>query len=200
MSKKANAHILKRSKSEDLSLARKLHNGDPYAFRTLFTMHYQSLVNYARRYVRDVQTAEDIVGDVFLKIWDKRSELNITTSLKAYLFKMVHNHSINYLKSHKVEATDVFSLSLVIRSNLMADAGVNADELRQSIEQAIRELPERTRDVFTMHRYDDLKYKEIAEILNIKEGTVETHMVRALKYLRKRLAFLLAVFVVLGKA
>ena len=67
--------------------------------------------------------------------------------------------------------------------------------MEKHIEKAVSELPARTRDVFTMHRYDNLKYAEIAEVLNIKEGTVETHMVRALKFLRKRLAFLLSIIV-----
>ena len=66
--------------------------------------------------------------------------------------------------------------------------------LLNDIQRAIKELPERSRSVFTMHRYDNLKYSEIAEILNISIGTVETHMVRALKFLRKRLAVFLSIF------
>ncbi|HGY56968.1 MAG TPA: RNA polymerase sigma-70 factor [Caldithrix abyssi] len=180
-------------KSDHSALIKNIRKGDAYAFRTLFKMYYKPLVRYAQRYVRTTEAAEDIVGDIFLKIWEKRARLDIKTSVKAYLFKMAHNGALNYLKSKRMEPADLFYLNLSLQSNLLTDETIHADELKKHIEQAITELPNRTRDVFTMHRYDNLKYSEIAEILNIKEGTVETHMVRALKYLRKRLAFLLSV-------
>ena len=184
---------LSLSASNEKEIVRNIRNGDPYAFRTLFKRYYKSLVKYAFRFTQDVQTAEDIVSDVYLKIWEKRSELNIRGSIKAYMYKMTHNYSINYLKKNKREATESWQLHLATEQVTFADEHLQLDELKKHIEKAINELPERTREVFTMHRYDNLKYSEIAEVLNIKEGTVETHMVRALKFLRKRLAFLLSI-------
>ena len=153
----------------------------------------------ARRYVHDTQIAEDIVGDVFLKIWEERSRLNINISIKGYLFQMVRNQSFNYLKSKKIELTDELYLNISLQSSMTTDEQVNINEITEHIQKAIIELPARSRSVFTMHRYDNLKYSEIAEVLKITEGTVETHMVRALKFLRKRLSFLLSALTVFSK-
>jgi RNA polymerase sigma-70 factor (ECF subfamily) len=183
----------------ELDIIKKIRIGDQYAFRDLFKKHYSSLVKSARRYVGNTQIAEDIVEDVFLNIWKKRTQLNINTSVKAYLFSMVRNHALNHVKRKKLEETDSFYLNITIPSNVSADQQVTINELTEHIQKAIAELPERTRCVFTMHRYDNLKYSEIAEVLKIAEGTVETHMVRALKFLRKRLAFLLSTLILLNK-
>ena len=186
------------AQDSELEAIANICNGDAYAFRALFKSYYQPLVAHARRYVRDAQTSEDIVCDVFLKIWQEREKLEIKVSVKAYLYRMVRNHSLNYLKIKKPDLVDDFSLNLSV-SGSAADDRVNLNEMTKHIQEAIAELPERSRSVFTMHRYDNLKYSEIAKILNIAEGTVETHMVRSLKFLRKRLAFLLSIVTVFIK-
>ena len=175
-----------------------LRAGDEYVFRALFKSYYQPLVKHARRYVHDNQTSEDIVCDVFLKLWEEHAHLDIKISIKAYLYQMVRNRSLNYLKAKKPEPADDLCLNL-FPSNLATDEQANLTDITNHIQKAIAELPERSRSVFIMHRYDNLKYSEIAEILNITEGTVETHMVRALKFLRKRLAFLLSILLFFGK-
>jgi len=185
--------------SAELDIIEKIRGGDEYAYRDLFKEYYQPLLKYARRYVPDEQSAEDIVEDVFLNIWNKRTQLNITVSVKAYLFQMVRNHSLNYLKAKKLKPADEFLLDITLQSSVSTDDELNVNELTEHIKKAIAELPNRSRSVFTMHRYDDLKYSEIAEALKISEGTVETHMVRALKFLRKRLSFLLSILNIFNK-
>ncbi len=197
MSGNINKNKILATKYHELNIIDKIRNGDEYAFRDLFKTNYKSLVKYTNRYIQNTQTAEDIVCDVFLKLWQERKRLQINISVKAYLFRMVRNHSLNYLKTKKPELLDSFSLNLSL-SSLATDEQVNLDEITKYIQEAIAELPERSRSVFTMHRYDNLKYSEIAEVLNISEGTVETHMVRALKFLRKRLAFLLLLLIVVN--
>ncbi len=191
----------KKSAIQDngLDIIKKIRIGDQYAFRDLFKNYYSLLVKSAHRYVGDIQIAEDIVEDIFLNIWEKRAQLNISISVKAYLFSMVRNHALNHVKRKKLETADTFYLDIIIPNNVSADQQVNINELTEHIQKAIAELPERTRCVFTMHRYDNLKYSEIAEVLKIAEGTVETHMVRALKFLRKRLAFLLPILILFHK-
>ena len=174
-----------------LDIIAKIRKGDERAFGDLFKTYYKPLIKYACRYVPDVQTAEDIVCDVFLKIWEDRAQLNININTKSYLYRMARNHSLNYLKTKKPDLVDNYRLNLSLSSDA-ADEQVHLSEITKHIQEAIAELPDRSRSVFTMHRYDNLKYSEIAEILNISEGTVETHMVRALKFLRKRLDFLLS--------
>ncbi len=194
MSKATEKYAASSSQNEEINhLINKIQAGNAPAFRTLFKIYYAPLVRHAYRFVQDIQIAEDIVSDIFLKIWEKRSELNIKKSATAYLYSMVRNHALNYLKRNRIELTDFSTLDLIIPESDSIEEIVQRNELKTHLEKAIIELPERTREVFIMHRYDHLKYSEIAEILNIKEGTVETHMVRALRYLRKRLAFLLSI-------
>lgn len=193
--KKYEAPVIRDS---ELDMITDISKGDEVAFRELFKTYYAQLLKYAQRYVRDAQTSEDIVCDVFLKIWQERERLEIKISVKAYLYRMVRNHSLNYLKIKKPDIVDDFSL-ILSPSGSTADEQFNINEITEHIQKAVSELPNRSRSVFTMHRYDNLKYSEIAEVLDISEGTVETHMVRALKFLRKRLAFLLSVLTVFSK-
>ncbi len=186
------------SQGNGLDIIDKIRNGDEHAFRDLFKAYYEPLIKYALRYVHDVQTAEDIICDIFLKIWEDRTQLNIHINVKSYLYRMARNHSLNYLKTKKPDLVDNFRLNLSLSSDA-SDEQVHLDEIAKHIQEAIAELPDRSRSVFTMHRYDNLKYSEIAEILNISEGTVETHMVRALKFLRKRLDFLLSFILVMNR-
>ncbi len=195
-------HNLKNNTPEKdndlLEIFSRIRQSDTEAFKTLFKMFYKPLITYAMRYVRSQPVAEDIVHDIFLKIWEQRREIQINTNFKSYLYKMTHNQALNYLKSKRLEISDIFDLKISVQEKLLTEEIVYVEDLKNHIEQAIKELPERTRDVFTMHRFDHLKYSEIAEILNIKQGTVETHMVRALKYLRKRLSFILSSVIFLG--
>ena len=181
----------------ELEWAEKIRNGDEYAFRDLFKTYYQAMVNLARRYVRDMQIAENVVGDVFLKVWTNRKGLHVSTSMKAYLFQAVRNGSLNYIKRSENERRKILDIRESLASARTPEDDLSEKEMLEAIRQAIAELPERSRSVFTMHRYDRLKYAEIAEILNISVGTVETHMVRALKFLRKRLSHFLALSILL---
>ncbi len=181
--------------ASEFDCVNKIRKGDECAFRDLFKAYYQRLVNYARRYVHDTDIAENIVEDVFLKIWNDRKKLHIAISLQAYLFKAVRNHSLNYVKRLKLEHKMISDLAYSPNRIETPEEHFIEKEMHQQIQQAISELPERSRTVFTMHRYDNLKYSEIAEILDISVGTVETHMVRALRSLRDRVFHLFFILI-----
>jgi RNA polymerase sigma-70 factor (ECF subfamily) len=165
----------------------KIHEGDADAFKNLFETYCQALIYFAWRYVKNTQVAENIVQDVFLKIWLNRTKLNPALSTKSYLYKAVKNQAMQHLRKAKIESRkgNIQALDGSVKS---PEDILDEKEIAISVQRAISELPSKSRLIFTMSKYSNLKYSEIAEIQNISIKTVETHMGRALKFLRKRLA------------
>jgi RNA polymerase sigma-70 factor (ECF subfamily) len=171
------------------SLLDAIKQGDKQAFEKLFKEHYAPLCRYAYTFLKDAQEAEEAVQGVFLAIWERREELSINTSVKSYLYQMVHNRSLNQLKHEKVkEAYKQYNHTQINQNPANASHLTIQNELASRIEQAIDELPEQCRKVFRMSRVDELKYSEIAEVLGISIKTVENHMSKALKHLREKLS------------
>ena len=175
----------------------KIQAGDKLAFELLFNFYCQRLIHFARRYVNDVQIAENIVQEVFVSVWNKREKLNPSRKIKSYLFTAVKNEALNELRHREVEIRSGDKLINLIERDIDPEQEFAANEINKEIHKAINELPEKCREIFTMNRFDGLKYAEIAEILNISIKTVETQMGRALKKLRGRLKqFLPILFII----
>jgi len=134
--------------------------------------------------------AENIVQDVFVKLWEKREEWHVQSNVKSYLYTAVKNHSLNYIKREKsivsVEEVSVNQMDEIPSP----EESLIENEIVQAVQVAIEKLPQQCRHVYQMKRYDGLTYSEIAEILNVSINTVKTHMKRALKSLHKNLAYL----------
>jgi RNA polymerase sigma-70 factor (ECF subfamily) len=173
--------------SEDLKIFEAIRNDDEHAFERLFRESYKPLTAYAFRFARDLSVAENIVQDVFLKLWQNRHEIAVTTSLEHYLFRSVRNHSLNHLDKIKVRAG-------YLRMEMERE-GDNDDfsafypevGLLTRIEAAINALPEKRQEIFRLAREEGLKYREIADRLNLSVKTVEAQMTLALKQLRESL-------------
>ena len=163
-------------------------NGDHSAYEALFKEHYRPLCAFAFQYVKSSDDAEEVVQDLFVKLWQDRKKLNITSSLKAYLFTAVRNRSLNAInKSKRNEA-----LPEEMVDNSQNEVDEDEEELRNArVQTAIEQLPEMRRKVFKMSRFDGLKYREIAEQLGISIKTVENQMGSAFKTLRNELADLM---------
>jgi RNA polymerase sigma-70 factor, ECF subfamily len=165
--------------------------GDRNAFEVLFRSHYRPLCAFAMQYVKDRDKAEDLVQDLFFRLWMDREKTKVTTSLKAYLFQAVRNRCLNAVKVQ----------GRVRSLNEEADDGIDEDvrteeehaERAARVNAAIELLPEERRRVFKMSRHEGLKYQEIAERLGISVKTVENQMGKALKTLREELADLMPV-------
>jgi RNA polymerase sigma-70 factor (family 1) len=172
---------------EDRKLIIKLCEGDSHAYETLFKYYYPKLTLFANRFTNDMIAAEEITGELFIKLWEKRQELNQTVPLKAYLYKSVQNMCLNYLKHQKVESLYIKYLQ---RNNLLENCFADSEskyldkELALRLKSAISSLPEKCQQVFIMSRYEDMKYREIAVKLDISVKTVERHMSIALERLR----------------
>ncbi|WP_166664832.1 RNA polymerase sigma-70 factor [Pedobacter metabolipauper] len=163
------------------------------AFELLFKSHYKALHAYASLMLRDEDASEEIVQNMFLKFWEKRDLLNIQTSLKAYLYKCVHNDSLNYIKHQTIKAKyqDHAAYSRNDHHEA-ASSKVELSELEVKLKEALDELPEGCRTIFQMSRFEELKYREIAEQLGLSIKTVENQMGKALKVLRLKLADFIA--------
>ena len=138
-----------------------------------------------------------MVQQVFYKIWEQRERLNIQSSLKAYLYRSVHNLCINHLTHQKIRATHQ-SYTMQYISQQEEDAAarkVQQSELEKNISKALNELPEQCRTIFQMSRFEELKYQEIADRLGLSVKTVENQMGKALKLLRVKLVHYLPILI-----
>lgn len=173
---------------DDLKVVEALRAGNENMFELLFRQYYNSLCNYANSIVKDVDEAEDMVQQVMITIWEKRNTLQITTSLKSYLFRAVHNASLNSIRKQKTITSYTESNMQSQEMSEMATSGnVMTKELNSQIGIAIEKLPQQCRMVFKLSRFENMKYAEIAVHLEISVKTVENHMGKALKLLRMEL-------------
>lgn len=172
-------------------LVESIKNGDQKSYKFLFQNYYSNLCKYARNIVHNETTAEDLVMDVFVKIWEDCSSITIASSISGYLCQCVHNHCINYLtRKHKrfseLSSETIEQLNILIPSDASFDPfeGINIGELSAKIEQSIASLPEECRKIFVLSRTEELSHKEIAKKLGLSENTVKVQIYRALIKLR----------------
>ncbi|MCB9002499.1 MAG: RNA polymerase sigma-70 factor [Bacteroidales bacterium] len=173
-----------------------LRNGDEQVFEDIFRAYYERLCNYANTVLNDMNEAEEMVQGTFLTVWEKHETIDIHTSIKSYLYRAVYNCCLNKLKHYKVRKLhgEEFKNQSDI---LLDDASQNLVEieLNSLVAHAVDLLPKQCKHVFKLSRFENLTYSEIAEQLNISVKTVENHMAKALKILRKQLKDYLPVLV-----
>lgn len=163
------------------------------AFDTLFTDWFGKLYTYAFSVLQDASAAEEAVQSVFGKIWEKRAQLDVHTSLKAYLYGSVYHECMNALR-HEQRKQAHRRHALYGARQVVNDAHIKSEmgELEMRLKQAIEELPDQCRAIFQLSRFGELKYREIAEQLDLSVKTVEAQIAKALKHLRLKLADFLA--------
>jgi RNA polymerase sigma-70 factor (ECF subfamily) len=170
-------------------LAQQIANGNGQAFEQLFKLYYARLTGYAISILSDKEIAEEIVQDVFTNIWTNRNNLNPEISLKAYLFKAVNNRCMNHFRHEKVKSDYQKNfMDVYPNQQTTAESRLAVNELKNKIAEGLNLLPLACREVFRLSRLEELSYKEIAEVLNISVKTVENHMGKALKQMRKHLS------------
>jgi RNA polymerase sigma-70 factor (ECF subfamily) len=184
---------MSRSSPEtDQQLFTRLRAGEATALDELFRRHYADLCRVALRFVNNEQEAEDIVQELFVSIWEKRTtQRDDLVSVGPYLRRATRNRSLNFLRDRKRIPVDDGEVPITIPTPNQADFGLEQDELRDQIHGAIDALPERCRLVFVMSKVEDMTHKEIAAALDISPKTVENQMTRAYRYLRQWLSLLL---------
>jgi RNA polymerase sigma-70 factor (family 1) len=167
------------------ALLERVSNNDQKAFSILFQMFYKRLLNFAFQYVRNKEIAEEVVSDVFIKIWNKRTELSRIENPEAYLFISVKNASLNYLE--KFSLIQICPIPESSRSELVnlnnPQKELEWKELLYKMDNAVSTLPGECQKIFRLSKEEGFKAKEVAEILNISPRTVETQLYRAVRKL-----------------
>lgn len=177
-----------------------LKEGNESAFEMLFRTFYQPLCRYAYSFLNDRDESEEVVQAAFINIWDKRAQIEIETSMKSYLYRMVRNSCLNVIKHEKIKQQHVaHEMAFGEPTHEGPTQAVVANELEEKIFEAMKALPEQCRVVFQLSRFEELKYSEIADQLGISVKTVENQMGKALKIMREQLKDYLPFFLIFMK-
>ncbi len=175
----------------DQHLIEKIRQGDKTAFEQLFFEYFYDLRSFALQITESNELAEDIVQEIFYKLWKCRQDWTISSSLKGYLFKAVRNEALNQLskKKHQRAKIENFKQESAYYNDVI-DNSLSRDDkkLVKKIWDVVAGLSERRQSVFALHRKHGLSYQEIAYILGITRKTVENHMGMALTEIREKLA------------
>jgi len=160
-----------------------LKNKDKTVFDFVFSYYYTGLCTYARRWVNDPDVAEDLVQDLFVRLWTDSSKIEITSSLKSYFFTSVKNRAVNHLKHVKIK--EKFGFQAMNRpTEEYGNWEFTEPELTELIEKGMQKLPPRCREIFILSRFEGKDNAKIAELLGISKRTVELQISNALKILR----------------
>lgn len=166
----------------DINLYKRIQKGNELAFDMLFKKYYAPLCRFALMFTKDNDNAEEIVQSFFVKFWQQRKKARIKSSLKSYLYTSVRNTSLNFLKKEITRAN--YELSYEENKEQTQEEIKNKDFV-EIYDNAVNSLPTRTKEVYTLSKYEGLTYAEIAEYLQISAKTVENNMGIAFKKLRK---------------
>lgn len=171
----------------DQEIFLQIRDGNKKAFEQLFKTYYAPLILFARTFLSNHDDCEEMVQGFFLKLWENRQKIDITVSVKSYLFRSVRNRCLNQLKHEKIKKDYQLAVHNLPFIEKAAEPFFMEVGLIEKIEQSIAALPPRRKEIFLMSREQGLKYREIAEQLQISVKTVETQMGQALKDLREQL-------------
>jgi RNA polymerase sigma-70 factor (family 1) len=155
-------------------------------FEKLFKQYYENLCYFALRFTNDYEASEEVVQDVFYKLWEKKDTIVIKTSINSYLYTSVRNKCIQQINKEKTKQKYLNAMNddeKISSSN--SDSQLLLNESIEIFNEALSTLPEKHRTVFKMSRFEGLKYKEIAYELSISVKTVEAYITKSLKHFRK---------------
>lgn len=171
-------------------LLTRLKDGDVLAFDRVYELYSHKLFSFIFKILKNEAEADDIVQEVFVKIWESRDKLGDYKLLNSYIFTIAYNNSIDLIRkrinNHKYLET--LRNSSIIYTSPSSITEIEFIELNTQVEKLIANLPERQKQVYLLHKEKGLTYPEIAEQLGISKNTVENHMVKALKFLRKNIS------------
>jgi len=185
--------------SEELFIFQRLADGDHSALRFFFDKYYDDLCNFVNLYIRNKLVAEDIVQDIFVYLWEKRGVINMDTSVKSYLLKAARNKYLNHLRNEKSQQ----AINLKVIANIVTTEAPNYNlldvgRIEGFINESIEKLPPRCREVYLLHKHENLSYRQIASRMAISEKTVENQMTIAIRKLREQLTpFYKEIFILL---
>ena len=168
-------------------LLTRLKNGDILAFDQIYEMYSHKLFSFVFKILKNEAEVDDIVQEVFVKIWESRDKLKDYKLLNAYIFTIAYNNSIDLIRkrisNNKYLELLKYSASINFTPTIISQIEFN--ELSSKVEKLIAQIPDRQKQVYLLHREEGMTYPQIAEQMGISQNTVENHMAKALKYLRQ---------------
>ena len=200
-SDRKNIHCFPDLMAEKVLVRKVRMDGDRTAFETLFRAYYKRLHGYAFTFVKNPETAEDIVQTVFLNIWADKDIWDPPGTVREYLFIAVRNQSLNVLRHQRVISDtkqEVIRHFEQLKNDVLPFEVIDAKEFDKQIQICIDNLPSRCREIYLLNRRSGLTYTEIASYLGVSINTVNTQMGRALKSLRDHLSDFLPAFIAAG--
>ena len=170
-------------------LLNRLKNGDMLAFDQVYEQYFHKLFSFVFKILKNEAEADDIVQEVFVKIWQSRYKLGEYKLLNSYIFTIAYNGSVDLIRKriNNNKYIEHLKNSSTVHGLPTSISEIEFNELNSQVEKLIANLPERQKRVYLLHREEGLTYPEIAEQLGISKNTVENHMVKALKYLRQNM-------------
>ena len=172
----------------DILVLKKIREGDIKTFENVFKFYYSPLCLYATSLTGRMETAEEIVQELFYVLWKERENIQLFHSLKSYLYGAVRNRSFQYLEH--LEVRNRYRETILSEDTpeySSPEEQLEYKELQRIITKTLSKLPQRRQKIFRMHRYEGFKYAEIASTLSLSIKTVEAEMTRALQSLRKEI-------------
>lgn len=167
-------------------LVKKLKEGDSFAFEVLFYKYRNKIKGFALKIVPAQIDPEEIVQEVFVRVWLKKEAIDPEKDFQSYLFSIAKNLVLDHLKS--AVNRKLYFVGEHFQQDLLVEDGLEAsisEESEVKLQKLINEIPERRREIFRLSRFEGLSYKQIAERLNISENTVDSQIRNALAFLRK---------------
>ena len=161
---------------------------DKIKFKEVFKKYYNPLCNFAANIVDDSRLAQDIVQDVFTKIWDKRNQIEISSNEKSYLFQAVKNQALEEIRKNKNRRDNDLKKYPEMKEGSNRELEEQKYMLKEQLFVSMRQLPPKCQQIFRLSKLDGLTYAEIAEKLDISVKTVENQMGKAFRILREKLA------------
>lgn len=177
-----------RSVPLEIDIIDTLKKGGPDALQSLLKQFYSPLCLFAERLVADRAAAEDIVGESFIKLWNKRGDFESTQNIKAFMYITVRNACLNYLKQAKRDSLNQKQLAYLTgeKEEFVLNEMIRAEVLKEVMNE-INNLPEQCGKVLKLAYLDGLKNQEVAKVLNISVHTVKNQKARAIQLLKTRL-------------
>ena len=175
--------MIYQTDENESSLVESLSKGNILAFNTLFKFYGSRLYRFAYGYLKSEAESEELVQEVFTRIWEKRSELRKELSFKSYLFTIAFNIIRKYFRTRKY-ISEYFNSRIFNDFDIQTSQKITYNSLYQHLTELVNQLPARRREIFIKSRFEGLSNKEIAEELEISLKTVENQLTSALKFIR----------------
>ncbi len=156
-------------------------------FEITFKDYFNPLVNFVNRYLNDFEDSREVVQNTFIKIWKQKDEIIIKTSAKSYLYQVTRNTMIDFVRNQKNKKASDLTEQLMASIEDVTEEQLDPYIVRQAVEYAMKDMKDKSKEIFVMNKFEGLTYEEIADYLNISKRSVEDNIYRVSQQIKERL-------------